>query len=154
MAINTSKVITSGIVAGIVMNVVDFVSNFTFLKGPTEASMNALNPALMQNMQHGASIAGFVVLDFIMGLLLVLAYAAVRPRFGAGPKSATIATILLWGAGCVVAGYFFVMGMFTPQLYWLTFVESFVSLWIGAYVGGMLYREAGETAPAAETAMA
>ena len=94
------------------MDVVDFAPNATFLKAPTEASMNALNPALMQNVQHGGSIAG-----------------------------------------SVVAGYFFVMGMFTPQVYWLTFVESFVSLWLGTYVGGMLYREEGEASAMAEAAV-
>lgn len=154
MAINVSKVITGGIAAGIVMNVVDFVSNFTFLKGPTEASMNALNPSIMPNMQHGGTVGWFVAIDLIMGIVLTFAYAAIRPRFGAGPRSATIAAFIVWATGCCLAGYFFVMGIFTPTLYWLSFFESFVAIWLGAYVGGMLYRETGETAPAAEAAMA
>lgn len=152
MAINTSKVITGGLVAGLVMNIVDFVSNATFLKAPTEASMNALNPSLMQNMQHGGTIAGIVAIDFLVGILLVFTYAAVRPRFGAGPRSAMMAAFILWATGSCVVGYFFLMGMFTPAVYWLTFCEEFVSISLGAYVGGMMYKEeAAATAGAAAT---
>src|SRR2546422_11534071 len=38
----------------------------------------------------------FVVWDFVMGIGLVWLYAAIRPRFGAGVKTAVIAGLGLW----------------------------------------------------------
>jgi hypothetical protein len=38
----------------------------------------------------------FVILDFIYGIVLVYLYAAIRPRFGAGPSTAVQAGILMW----------------------------------------------------------
>jgi hypothetical protein len=44
----------------------------------------------------GGAIGAFVVGAFVIGVLLVWLYAAIRPRFGAGPKTAITAGVVLW----------------------------------------------------------
>lgn len=45
----------------------------------------------------GASaIAVFLLYAFALGLVLVWLYAAIRPRFGAGPRTAIIAGVAVW----------------------------------------------------------
>src|SRR2546427_10954882 len=71
-------------VAGVVLNVFDFLVYGVWLKNDMNAAMAALNkPAITSNM-----ILWFVFLDFLYGIWLVWLYAAIRPRFCAGPKTA------------------------------------------------------------------
>ena len=44
-------------------------------------------------------IATTVLLSVIAGLVLMVLYAAIRPRFGVGPKTAVIAAAALWFGG-------------------------------------------------------
>ncbi|MEP6902252.1 MAG: hypothetical protein ABJA66_10910, partial [Actinomycetota bacterium] len=50
------------------------------------ADANAFKPGLGDQMaaMSGGQIAGYVFFDFIVGILLVWTYAAIRPRFGPG----------------------------------------------------------------------
>ena len=91
MAINTQKVVVGGLAAGVVIAAIDFVVNGVLLADQNEAAMNALNPGLMANMEGGSFIATMVVLSLAWGILIAFTYAAMRPRFGEGPKTALIA---------------------------------------------------------------
>src|SRR5437667_4515115 len=42
------------------------------------------------------AIGVFVIGGFVLGVLLVWLYAAIRPRFGPGPKTSLIAGLVLW----------------------------------------------------------
>jgi len=42
------------------------------------------------------SPALFIVLDFLYGISLVYLYAAIRPRYGPGPKTAIWAGLIMW----------------------------------------------------------
>src|SRR2546430_17124817 len=41
-------------------------------------------------------IIWFVIFDFLFGIFLVWFYAAIRPRFGAGPRTAVLAGFAIW----------------------------------------------------------
>ena len=143
MAINTGKVVTGGLAAGLVMNVCDFVSN-TYLMAPAfKADMDALNPALMTNMESAGTMmmVKFVVLDFIFGLLLVWTYAAIRPRFGAGVGTAVKAGLLIWLVSGLTWYFTVVMGLFSMGFFVKSFAFSLVTMLLSAYVGAMLYKE-------------
>src|SRR5256885_1256823 len=90
--INMQKVLTGGLIAGVVLVAVDFVLYNIILKDQMTAAMTALNKPAMTTAQ----IPWFVVLDLISGVFLVWVYAAVRPRFGAGPGTAAKSAIALW----------------------------------------------------------
>jgi hypothetical protein len=86
-------VIRGGIAAGFLINVGEFLMNGVILKKQWEDAMQALNRPPM-----GADIwFFFILLGFALGILAVWTYAAIRSRFGAGPKTALVAGLLVWG---------------------------------------------------------
>src|SRR5437899_474471 len=90
--INVARVILGGLVAGLVLNVIDFVMYGMVLKADFDNALHALGRPLVSN----SMIVVFVGLDFLFGIFLVWLYAAIRPRFGAGPKTAAIAGVAYW----------------------------------------------------------
>ena len=44
----------------------------------------------------GSAIGGFVIITFLVGIITVWLYAAIRPRFGPGPGTAVIAALVVW----------------------------------------------------------
>jgi hypothetical protein len=97
MAINTQKVIVAGIAAGVVMIVLDFVTQM-MLGDRMMADMNAFQPGLGDSMATMSTnvMIGFFVMDLVIGMLLAYTYAAIRPRFGPGPATASIAAFLIF----------------------------------------------------------
>lgn len=136
--INLSRVVVGGLVAGVVANALDFAIN-TYLMADEMADMTQrlnLNMAAVE-----ASTTTWIIVDFIWGLLLVFAYAAMRPRFGAGPRTAVISGLTLWlGVTAVFAGLM-AMGLYTQQAYIKASALSIVSTIIPSLVGGYLYKE-------------
>ena len=101
-SINVGRVVAGGLVAGVVANAIDFVTNTYILASDMAAwaPTRNLDPAAMNS---GPVAATWMVVDVIFGLLVVSTYAAMRPRFGAGPKTAMLAGLTLWIAvtgGC------------------------------------------------------
>jgi hypothetical protein len=141
VAINTGKVITGGLAAGAVLNVFDFLTNTFILADSFKAEMDALNPALMPKMMETSATIAFVSLDFALGVLLVLTYAAIRPRFGAGGGTAIKAGLMLWAISGVTWGFTVAMGILSLQSYLMSAAISLVSVLVSAYVGAMLYKE-------------
>ena len=141
MAINTSKVVTAGLAAGVVANIVGFVG-FGMLLGPRlEAEAVAVAPALQGRGMTGSAIGINVVASFVVGVLLVWLYAAMRPRFGPGMKTATLAALAVWICGFLFHLDWLIVGMMTPATYVLASVAAFVQVIASAAVGGMMYRE-------------
>lgn len=149
MAINTSRVIVGGIVAGIVANVIDFVSQNFLLGGMTTSAMAKLNLATKPT---GGQVIGFVLCDFAWMIATIWIYAAIRPRFGPGPKTATYAAIASWVIGTSVASYFYVIGFFGTDLYLASSVEELINAIIATIIGARFYSE--ERAAVSEAAVA
>jgi len=88
MAINTQKVLIGGIAAGVVMNIIDFISNKFILGARMMAESEAFKPGMTAAMMTPSVMVSYVVMDLVLGILLVWTYAAIRPRFGPGLKTA------------------------------------------------------------------
>src|SRR6266566_3820206 len=78
--INLGSVVLGGLVAGVVLNIVDYLVFAVVLKLPVTSGQ----------------LIWFVILDFVYGIGLVWVYAAVRPRFNPGPRTAVIAGVAVW----------------------------------------------------------
>jgi len=141
MAINTSKVIVGGLIGGVVANVLDFAINGFLLANMHKASLEALNPALAANAMQSSKIPIFVVLDFIWIIANVWIYAAIRPRFGPGARTAAYAGIASWVVGSVVAGYFAGLGMFGWDLYAASAICALINSIVSTIVGAKFYTE-------------
>ncbi len=141
MAINTQKVIVGGVAAGVVVGAVDYVVNGVLLVEQNDAALNALNPDLAANMEGGAFIAGSIVVILVLGILMAWTYALLRPRFGAGSKTAAFAALQLWCVFTLIFAGMSFAGMFTWSYFALGSVIAAVELLIGTNVAGYLYSE-------------
>lgn len=140
--INTGKLITGGLAAGVVLNVIDFVANTYILADTYKAELDAINPSLYATMSQGSTIAGFVVIDFILGILAVWVYAAIRPRFGPGPGTAIKAGLLVWAVAGAAWTSFYLMGLFGTTGFLMSAVIGLVNVLAATWVGARLYSEA------------
>jgi hypothetical protein len=146
MAINASKVVVGGLAAGLVANLIGYVG-FGMLLGPRfEAEAVAVAPALAGRGMSGSAIATQVVISFIIGMLLVWLYAAIRPRFGPGPKTAVYAALVVWVCGFVFHIDLLLNGLATTTTYAMASVVALVQVLVSAWVGAMLYKEDAATA--------
>ena len=145
MALNTSKVVTGGLVAGIILNVIDFASN-TFLIGERmTADATAFKPGLGDSMMAMSTtqIAGYVIMNLIVGMLLIFTYAGFRPRFGPGPKAASYVALIFFTFGLIVTSNFLAMGIMSVGL-WTTFgVIWLVNFLVATMAGAKVYSESG-----------
>jgi hypothetical protein len=138
--INTGKVIAGGLVAGLVFNILDFASNSFLLGADFSDNMMrlGLDPAVMES---GSGIATWVILDFLMGLLVVWTYAAIRPRFGPGAKTAVYAGLIPYLGTALILFGLTQGGLLTSALYWkMGLVQLFVFA-AGSIAGASVYKE-------------
>jgi hypothetical protein len=146
MAINTQKVLVGGLAAGVVMNVIDFLTNGVLFADRMKAEAEAFKPGLSDAMMSGNAIAVYVVSDLIVGMLLVFTYAAIRPRFGPGPRTAVIAALVFWALGAVITYGYLQMGLMSPGSWGLVAVCWLINLVVAGWVGAKLYTEGAASA--------
>jgi len=90
--INWTRVILGGLVAGLIINVFESVLNGVILAKDMETAISALG----RQMGYDA-LAMFIAWGFLVGIFAIWLYAAIRPRYGAGPKTAACAGAAVWG---------------------------------------------------------
>jgi len=147
VAINTGRVVAGGLVAGVLANAVDFVTNNYVLAADWQAwaaSHNIDQAALTS----GGVIATWTAVDFVIGILAVWTYAAMRPRFGAGVQTAFCAGLVIYLVPTVVTFGFTQMGMLTMAMFIKGSLGSIVSVFGATIVGAAMYKEEGSRAPA------
>lgn len=137
---NTGRVIAGGLVAGVVINIGETLLNTVVLAD----EMQALNARFNLPPMTAGTIGGFVVMCFVLGLLAVWLYAAVRPRLGPGPKTAAIVALAIW-----IAAYLFptissyLMGFFPGGVTTFVLGWGLVEVIAGTIAGAYVYREEG-----------
>lgn len=137
--LNSSRVIVGGLAAGLVMNVIDAITNGFLLGNRWMVETQALNPGLLA--KGGSGTLGWVAVDFILGVLTVWVYAAIRPRLGPGPRTAFTAALVIWLAVHAAYASYAFMGYYTWSLVCASSVGGLVAALAGGYVGARLYRE-------------
>jgi hypothetical protein len=149
--INTGRVIVGGLACGVIMNLIDGVTNGVLLGQRWLAESNALNASLVKTAATMSTV-GWIIVDFVLAFLIVWAYAAIRPRYGAGAGTALRAAILVAIASHATAMSYVFMGMYSAGLMCEVAVAGILGKLIGGYVGGMLYREEGSMSAAGRAA--
>jgi hypothetical protein len=141
MAINTSKVVVGGLAAGLVNNVLGFVVQGMMLGKRMMDEMVAVAPTLQGKGMDTMTTVCRVITGFVIGILIVWLYAAMRPRFGPGPKTAIIAGFVVWLCGFIFYMDWLYLGMMSPGLYAMVSVAMLVTCSITALAGAALYKE-------------
>lgn len=137
--INFGRVVLGGLLAGLVLNIGEFVLNDFVLGTQMKEFMarhNFPEPA-------GSFIAIAVGLTFVLGIVIVLGYACIRTRLGPGVKTAIIAGLFAW------FGIYFYSGIINGVLFGIpmgtlvmVLVWGLVEYALAAIAGAWLYTEA------------
>ena len=138
-SINWKKVILGGLLAGLLINVVEFVVNGWLLKENWAAAMKVIPYAEPMGVLQmvALNVSGFVV-----GIFTIWLYAAIRPRYGAGPKTAACAGAAVWTLGYLLASVTpMVMHLFPRRLMAIGIAVGLVELIVAAVVGAAVYKE-------------
>jgi hypothetical protein len=148
MAVNMDrqKLVVGGLAAGLVLNVIDFLANAVIFAERMRTDANAFKAGLGDEMaaMGGGQIAVYVFFNFIVGFLLVWTYAAIRPRFGPGARTAAYVALLFFVFGYILSYGYKSMGMMSSGLWWQFTTVWLVNLLVASMVGGRLYSEDGE----------
>jgi hypothetical protein len=142
---NRGRVILGGLLAGLVINIVEFITNGVVLREEWGRTMQALGkPA---QLSPGAIVI-FNVWGFLLGIATVWLYAAIRPRYGAGPKTAIRAGLVTWAVGVFLANLGnYPLGLFPTRLLVISSIVALVEIVVATLVGAWFYKEE-ERAPA------
>lgn len=136
-SVNWGRVILGGIAAGVVVNLSEFVLNEIVLKKENEEAMKALGKSMPAG---GGTMTVWILWGFLLGIVAVWLYAAIRPRYGAGPGTAVKAGIAVWILAYLLANIVFInMGLFPFNA--LGFVWTLVEALAATVVGAWLYKE-------------
>ena len=137
--INLGRVVLGGLLAGLVLNIGEFLLNDIVLGGQMKdfmAKHNFPEPS-------PSFIAIAVGLTFVMGIVLMLGYACIRTRLGPGPKTAIIAGLFAW------FGVYFYSGIINGVIFGLpvgtiaiVVVWGLVQYSLAAIAGAWAYKEA------------
>jgi len=140
-SINTGKVIVGGLVAGVVANAIDFVTN-TYVLAPDWAAFAQGHNLDPNAMNSPAVAATWITVDFLFGWLMVWTYAAVRPRLGPGVSTALIVGLVIYLAPTLVLFGFTEMGLMTMTMFVKGSCGAIVSTLAAAVAGAAVYTEA------------
>jgi hypothetical protein len=135
--INLSRVLLGGLAAGVLLNCVDAFVGLVLIPDEMAAMVTRLN----LEPEHANNPLPWVVVDLLLGITTAFAYAAMRPRFGAGPKTGVIAGLTLWFAISLIIFGFHAMGIFGPTLYITNFFAQAISSALAGMLAGWLYKE-------------
>ncbi len=103
------------------------------------AALAVGQPAATFPIWQSALMIGILVL---YGVVLIWIYAAIRPRFGPGPKTAIIAGLTLWAIGWGLMGVSLSLaGMITPRIAMFSAIWGIVEVPAAALAGAWVYRE-------------
>ena len=147
--INWNRVLIGGIVAGLIIDVVQWLLNGVFLGSEWRQAMQALGRPVQET---AGSIVFYIVLGLVYGILAIGTYAAIRPRFGPGPTTALYAGLGVW-----LLGYFLPpltwmpMGLFPARLVAIVMVVGLAEILFATEAGAWIYQE--EPRPGAERAV-
>jgi hypothetical protein len=137
--INTKGVVVGGLLAGLIINISETILNIPVLGAAYEASLKALNLPPVADQ----AVIVFIVGGFVLGVLLVWLYAAIRPRFGGGPKTALMSAAAVWFLGYAWPSLGMgLVGYMPAKLLTVAVLWGLGEVIVAALVGGWYYKEA------------
>jgi hypothetical protein len=135
--VNTRRILLGGLLAGSVIVIGEAVR---------QAIVTSAAPSSGGAMPLGV----FVLRSVSLGIFCLLLYAAVRPRLGAGVKTALTVGVLVFLVGTLFPPFGLTMQAFAPaRLLLETIIWNAIQLPLATVAGAWLYREgASERDPA------
>lgn len=136
--VNFKRVLLGGIAAAVIINLGEAAFGFLF-----QEEYQAATERLGIDLTADAALYLPILWSVVIGVLAIWLYAAIRPRYGPGPKTAVRAALAVWAfttatfsiaMGC--------LGLFPARLMVYGGIWGLVEVIFALLVGAMLYREA------------
>ena len=148
---NRGRVILGGLLAGVVINIFEFITNGVVLNSAWAQLMQSLGKPPVAV----SSIVVFNVWGFLLGIASVWLYAAIRPRYGVGPATAIRAGVAAWVMSAFLATVVnYAMGVVPVRLLVITTLVELVEVPLATVVGAWIYKEEQAETSAARRAAA
>jgi hypothetical protein len=138
---NWKRVFLGGVVAGVVSLVLGTAAETIFLQKLWSPVLEALGHPLPQTIGMGIF---WIIFVLVGGIVSIWLYSAIRPRYGAGPKTAVIAGLGYW-----IIGIFYPnllqgsMGVYPAKVLVIDSLTYLVVLVVATLVGAWVYKEQG-----------
>jgi hypothetical protein len=136
--INYGRVLLGGLLAGVVLNLGEMLLNMQIVSDDWDAALQAIGKGPISS----DAVAIFIVLMFALGILAVWVYAAIRPRFGPGPKTAVCAGLVVWAltyAWPALSGI--PMDVFPAWLFIISMIWGLFEVPLATLAGAWFYKE-------------
>ncbi len=147
---NRSRVVLGGLLTGLIINAVEYVTHAVILRNAWDQVLLTLGK--YQGFSPRA-MAVFVICGFLLGIASIWIYAAIRPRYGPGTKTALRAGFVTWAISSFLPNLAaYPMALFPGRLLVISAVVALVEILLGTMAGAWLYKE--ELMPVARPAAA
>ena len=135
--INWNRVILGGLVAGAIINIFEFALHGAVLAKDMDTAVRALGREV-----GSGELLMFLAWGFLVGIFAVWLYAAIRPRYGAGAKTALCAGAAVWSLGYLLAAVTpLALHLFPRHIMAIDLAVGLVEVIAGTLAGAWLYRE-------------
>jgi hypothetical protein len=148
--INTSRCLLGGIVAAVIIDVIEGAVNGALLKDDWAAAMKALGKS---GEIPGAAIAIYNLGGLLVGIIGVWLACALISRYGSNSTTAAKAGLVVWALFSGIPNMMLMpSGVIPGSLMGYAVVTDFIAILLGVMMGARLYRE--EPAPIGSAAHA
>ncbi len=135
--INWTRVLLGGLLAGVIIDAFEFVTNGVVLASEWEAAMKSLGLS-----RSGSALMALMILGLLIGITAVLLYARALPRFGPGAKTAVLAAFVLWIIAYALPSFgFSAMGLLPKWLLLVGLVVGLLEVILASLAGAWLYKK-------------
>jgi hypothetical protein len=139
--IRVSRLLLGGFAAGLVLFFINGVVNGAVLSADLQAWSQGMG-SLLHPPAMPVPMLLWTLMSFIYGLSGVWLYAGIRPRFGAGPKTALASGLLIWTVGKLATALdLFALGIMPGKIIGGELLGSLVATLAAIFVGAWLYKE-------------
>lgn len=137
--VNAGRVVLGGVLAGLIINLSEFVLNTYVLGADMAAAMKSMNRPPIDNQM----IVWFVIAAFGLGIATVWLYSAIRPRFGPGVKTAVIGAAAVYVLAYAYPSLFsFLLNIASTRVTIIALCWGAPEIVIASIAGAWLYTEA------------
>jgi len=137
--VNWGRVFLGGLVSWVVFLVFWVAAVFLFLGRAATESWKALG---VQAPRGPEFIPFWLVFVYLLGVIALWLYAAIRTRYGPGPTTAVRAGVAVWLIGKVMHTMFFTaVGLFPLRFAAMSTVIDLVCIVAATVAGASLYKE-------------
>jgi hypothetical protein len=139
--IRIGRMLISGLVAGLVLNIGEAALHAGILGDATTAAYTALNRTIVPNP---INLTSLIVVTFLQGIVVAWLYAMVRPRFSSPFMAAACVGLVAWVLSSVYSAVYLhsgLSGIFPANIVWVPVAWELIEYPLAVLAAAAVYRE-------------